>query len=83
MVNVSRHAIELGQGQPLYAVVGGYHLADNQPEKLSNSLHDLKKLEPKVLMPGHCTGYKFKSMLEHALPGSLVPSFVGTKYTLA
>lgn len=82
VINVCRHAIELGAGLPLYAVVGGFHLADNNPEKLANSLADLKSLQPKVLMPGHCTGYKFKFMIEQAMPGVLAPSFCGTTYTL-
>lgn len=83
IVNVCRHAIELGAGLPLYAVVGGFHLADNHPEKLANSLADLKSLQPKVLMPGHCTGYKFKFMIEQEMPAVLAPSFCGTTYTLA
>ncbi|KAF3763434.1 metallo-beta-lactamase superfamily protein [Cryphonectria parasitica EP155] len=89
IINVCRHAIELDRGDeggrgrnPLHAVVGGFHLADNQPEKLASSLEDLKALEPKVLMPGHCTGWKFKSMCEQAMPGVIVPSFCGTTYTL-
>ncbi|KAI3393608.1 hypothetical protein diail_3912 [Diaporthe ilicicola] len=82
VVNVSKHAVDLGQGLPLYAVVGGFHLADNVPEKLESSLADLKSLGPKVVMPGHCTGYKFKFLVEQAMPGVLAPSFCGTTYTL-
>lgn len=82
VINVSKHAIDLGQGLPLYAVVGGFHLSDNHPEKLENSLADLKSLEPKVLMPGHCTGYKFKFLIEQAMPSVLAPSFCGNTYTL-
>ncbi|KAJ9131030.1 7, 8-dihydropterin-6-methyl-4-(Beta-D-ribofuranosyl)-aminobenzene-5'-phosphate synthase [Pleurostoma richardsiae] len=82
VINASRHARELVNSAPLHAVVGGFHLADNKPEKLTRSLEDLVDLDPKVLMPGHCTGYRFKFMIEHALPNTLVPSFAGTKYTL-
>lgn len=84
VINACRHAVELGGGSvPLYGVVGGFHLADNQPEKLASSLEDLKGLQPKVLMPGHCTGWKFKYMCEQAMPAVLAPSFCGTTYTLA
>lgn len=84
VINVCRHALELGGGQvPLYGVVGGFHLADNRPDKLSASLADLKALGPQVLMPGHCTGWKFKFMLEQAMPAVLAPSFCGTTYTLS
>lgn len=91
VINVCRHAVELGGGgggggggevPPLYGVVGGFHLADNHPEKLARSLEDLKALAPKVLMPGHCTGWRFKFMCEQAMPAVLAPSFCGTTYTL-
>lgn len=89
VINVCRHAVELGGGGgdggevPLYGVVGGFHLADNHPEKLARSLEDLKALGPRVLMPGHCTGWRFKFMCEQAMPAVLAPSFCGTTYTLA
>lgn len=85
VINVCRHAVvDLGEGEePLHAVVGGFHLADNQPEKLAASLADLKVLAPRVLMPGHCTGWRFKIMCEEAMPSVLAPSFCGTTYTLA
>lgn len=85
VINVCRHAVELGGHHevPLYGVVGGFHLADNHPEKLARSLEDLKVLAPKVLMPGHCTGWRFKFMCEQAMPAVLAPSFCGTTYTLA
>lgn len=84
VINVCRHALELGGKQvSLYGVVGGFHLADNRPDKLAVSLADLKALEPKVLMPGHCTGWKFKFMVEQAMQAVLAPSFCGTTYTLS
>lgn len=83
IINVCRHALEIGDSLPLYGVVGGFHLSDNHPDKLANSLADLKDLNPAVLMPGHCTGWKFKFMIEQAMPAVLVPSFCGTTYTLS
>lgn len=85
VINVCRHAVdELGAGEvPLYGVVGGFHLADNHPEKLARSLADLQTLGPRVLMPGHCTGWRFKFMCEQAMPAVVAPSFCGTTYTLA
>lgn len=82
VVNVSKHAVELGGSAPLYAVVGGYHLADATPEKMQSSADDLKKLSPQVMIPGHCTGWRFKQLLEQQMPGSLVPCFVGARFTL-
>lgn len=84
VINVCRHAVDdLGGGEvPLYAVIGGFHLADNNPEKLARTLEDLTALKPSVLMPGHCTGWRFKAMCEAAMPAVVAPSFCGTTYTL-
>ncbi|KAJ5619854.1 hypothetical protein N7510_003838 [Penicillium lagena] len=82
VVNVARHAKELGNGAPLYSIVGGYHLADADPEKRKKSMDDLKALDPKLLMPGHCTGWKFKNLISQELGSRLVPIFAGTHYTL-
>ncbi|KAK6841292.1 hypothetical protein PG990_006697 [Apiospora arundinis] len=88
VVNVSRHAVRLGGGGngegkvPLYSVVGGYHLADASQEKMDKSMRDLKALKPEILMPGHCTGWRFKVRVESEMPGHMVPIFGGTKYEL-
>jgi 7,8-dihydropterin-6-yl-methyl-4-(beta-D-ribofuranosyl)aminobenzene 5'-phosphate synthase len=68
---------------PLYAVVGGYHLADADAEKLDASVEDMKRLGPKILMPGHCTGWRFKFRIQNEMPGSLVPLFGGIKYMVS
>lgn len=95
VVNACRHAVgEVGapvgaatEGadggeKKLHAVVGGFHMADNDPTKMKATVDDLKALSPTVILPGHCTGWRFKYDYEQAVPGSLVPCFVGTKYVL-
>ncbi|KAI1334859.1 hypothetical protein F5Y15DRAFT_420480 [Xylariaceae sp. FL0016] len=70
------------KGAPLYTVVGGYHLADASSEKLDKSLKDLRALKPEFLMPGHCTGWRFKVAIEKEMPGRMAPIFGGTTYQL-
>ncbi|KAI1780559.1 Metallo-hydrolase/oxidoreductase [Hypoxylon cercidicola] len=82
VVNIARHALDLGDGVPFYTLVGGYHLADGAPEKLEQSMRDLKALNPHILMPGHCTGWRFKVAIEKEMPGCMAPIFGGTKYEL-
>lgn len=84
VVNASRHAVELPPpGTPLYAVMGGYHLADAEPEKIADTVADLKALDPKMLLAGHCTGWRAKFEVERQMPGGrLVPSFVGSRFVL-
>lgn len=81
VVNASRHALELGGATPLFAVVGGYHLADAEPDQIQSSVQDLKKLGPDILLAGHCTGWRAKYAIEQAMPGQLAPCTVGTRFT--
>ncbi|KAF5252831.1 hypothetical protein FANTH_2155 [Fusarium anthophilum] len=81
LINIARHAKAIDDS-PIYAIVGGYHLADASPDKMDQSMKDLKDLEPVLLMPGHCTGWRFKGLIEKEMPGQMAPLFGGTKYTL-
>ena len=83
VVNASRHAVDLGNGSPLYAVMGGFHLADAESSQIQATAQDLKALDVKVLMTGHCTGWRAKYELQKVFPeGCLVPSFVGNRFVL-
>ena len=81
VINASKHAVELGGGSPLYAVVGGFHLADAEAPQLHETVQDFKALFPKLLLPGHCSGWRVKCKIEQEMPGCLAPLTVGTKFT--
>lgn len=81
VVNSSKHAIELGLGVPLFAVVGGFHLADAQPHIIEKTVQDLKELNIKVVLAGHCTGWRAKSEFHNQMPGYFAPCFVGSHFT--
>ncbi|KAJ6087228.1 hypothetical protein N7467_006142 [Penicillium canescens] len=80
VVNTSKHAVQLTGGTvPLHAVVGGFHLAMSEPDHIESTVTDLKKLDPAVLMPGHCSGWRAKFAIEKHVPGSMVPCTVGSR----
>jgi 7,8-dihydropterin-6-yl-methyl-4-(beta-D-ribofuranosyl)aminobenzene 5'-phosphate synthase len=83
VVNASTHAAELGAGTPLYAVMGGFHLADADAAQIEATARDLKGLGAKVLLAGHCTGWRAKFEIQRVFEaGALVPSFVGSRFVL-
>lgn len=82
VVNACKHAVNLLHGSiPLHAVVGGYHLATDDQQHVKRTVEDLKRLDPAVLLPGHCTGWRAKFAIENTMPGTLVPCTVGIKIT--
>ncbi|KAJ3963140.1 hypothetical protein N0V92_000122 [Colletotrichum tropicale] len=82
VVNSAKHAMDLGSGASLYAVIGGFHLADAQPDIIEQTASDLKESGVKVLLAGHCTGWRAKAELSKQMPGIYAPCFVGSKFVL-
>jgi 7,8-dihydropterin-6-yl-methyl-4-(beta-D-ribofuranosyl)aminobenzene 5'-phosphate synthase len=82
VVNTAIHARNLlGGSVPFHAVVGGFHLAASDEAQIESTIRDLKKLDPAVLLPGHCSGWRAKFAIEKHMPGTLVPCTVGVQIT--
>ncbi|KAH8805469.1 metallo-beta-lactamase superfamily protein [Xylogone sp. PMI_703] len=83
VVNVTKHALELdGNSTSLYAVVGGYHLVGFNEAFVGDTVKDLRSLNPRLMIPGHCSGWRVKNEIERLMPGKLAPSTVGTRFIL-
>ena len=42
----------------------------------------LKELNPALIVPAHCTGWKATQMIARELPEAFVPNSVGTRFML-
>jgi 7,8-dihydropterin-6-yl-methyl-4-(beta-D-ribofuranosyl)aminobenzene 5'-phosphate synthase len=83
VVNIARYARRLTGGQPLYALLGGYHLGGPLFEPLiPRVLDDLAALSPEVLVPAHCTGWRAQHAMSARFPGAYIPNAVGTTLLL-
>ncbi len=86
IVNVCLSARKHFPGAAVDLVLGGYHLAGKAMEtRIEATVHDLKaRIEPRLVAPGHCTGWRAKAALANAFaPGRYAPSVVGTMYRLS
>jgi 7,8-dihydropterin-6-yl-methyl-4-(beta-D-ribofuranosyl)aminobenzene 5'-phosphate synthase len=66
-------------------VLGGYHLSGKAMEtRIDATVRDLReRVRPRLVAPGHCTGWRAKAALAQAFaPSRYGPSAVGTLYTL-
>jgi len=83
-VNIVRHALRLTAVPRLHALLGGLHLngAFFAPS-IEPTVHALTELQPDLLVPGHCTGWRAQHALAAALPDSWVQSSSGTRYRLS
>ena len=83
VVNIARYAQRLAGGVPLYALLGGFHLGGPLFEPLiPRVLDDLAALDPGVLVPAHCTGWRAQHAMAARFPGVFVPNSVGSSFYL-
>ena len=68
----------------IHAVLGGFHLSGPFFEKIhDDTIEELKKIAPDVIMPMHCTGWKAIQRFSEAFPASFVLNSVGSKIILS
>jgi 7,8-dihydropterin-6-yl-methyl-4-(beta-D-ribofuranosyl)aminobenzene 5'-phosphate synthase len=85
VVNAALGAQGAFGGEPIDVILGGYHLAGEGMEpRIEPTVHDLaNRVRPRVVAPGHCTGWRAKAALAHTFaPGNYGPSVVGSLYAL-
>lgn len=81
-VNVLTHARELFPGVPLYAVIGGLHLAGPNESRIPETVRDLASFGLSHIVPAHCTGWRALSALVAAFGDSVViPAAVGKRFS--
>jgi 7,8-dihydropterin-6-yl-methyl-4-(beta-D-ribofuranosyl)aminobenzene 5'-phosphate synthase len=83
VVNIARYAQRLTGGQPLYALLGGFHLNGPLFEPLiPRVLDDLAAMGPGALVPAHCTGWRAQQAMSARFPDAFIPNTVGTSFHL-
>lgn len=85
IVNACLYAQRHIPGAPIDLLLGGFHLAGKATEaRIEPTIRDLREqVRPRIVAPGHCTGWRAKARLAAAFaPGAFAPSVVGSRYRL-
>jgi 7,8-dihydropterin-6-yl-methyl-4-(beta-D-ribofuranosyl)aminobenzene 5'-phosphate synthase len=83
IVNTVHHAQALTGIQPIHAVVGGFHLGPTFfHDRIHRVVDALVALEPTIIAPAHCTGYRAAYEVYRRRPAAFVQNTVGTRITL-
>jgi len=81
IINTIRHAQQMTGVAEVYAVIGGFHLAGRDCEpRISQTVEMLRKFNPKIVVPMHCTGWRGKYAIFEAMPQAFVWNSVGNLY---
>ena len=83
VINSVSYAQRITGGVNVYAVLGGFHLAGKDGEKrIGQTVEALKRFNPKLVAPSHCTGWRAMCAVAKALPDAFVWNSVGSFYQL-
>ena len=83
-VNIARHAMRLTGVDRLHAMFGGFHLGGPAFERIIEpTVAALTAMEPSVIVPAHCTGWKAQHRFAAAMPDAFIPNAVGSQYTIS
>jgi 7,8-dihydropterin-6-yl-methyl-4-(beta-D-ribofuranosyl)aminobenzene 5'-phosphate synthase len=82
IINVLRQVQKLVPGQPIDTVIGGAHLMFSSPERIENTLHELKEIGIRRLGCSHCTGFGPMVRLAQEFGDIFFPNNAGTSMTV-
>ena len=67
--------------QKVHAIVGGFHLGPAPADYLNQVVAEIKKLEPDVVIPMHCSGNNFITRVRQQMPDRLLVPTTGSRLT--
>jgi 7,8-dihydropterin-6-yl-methyl-4-(beta-D-ribofuranosyl)aminobenzene 5'-phosphate synthase len=83
IVNTVSYAQQITGKSRVYALIGGFHLAGKGYEnRIEPSIEELRKINPEIIAPSHCTGWKAMFAIAKAFPEAFVWNSVGNLYKL-
>ena len=79
IINTIRNAKQITGINQIHAVIGGFHLSGAAFEPIiPPTISALKELNPRYVMPGHCTGWVATHQIAREMPEAFIPNSVGT-----
>jgi 7,8-dihydropterin-6-yl-methyl-4-(beta-D-ribofuranosyl)aminobenzene 5'-phosphate synthase len=80
IINTIKRAREISGIDQVYAVLGGFHLARSNEKEIQQTISVFKELNPKILIPCHCTGFQAMCAIAQHLPDQFHHGVVGATY---
>jgi 7,8-dihydropterin-6-yl-methyl-4-(beta-D-ribofuranosyl)aminobenzene 5'-phosphate synthase len=81
IINTVSYAQQITGIKHVYAVMGGFHLAGKEFEsRIEQTVEELQRINPKLIAPSHCTGWRAMCAIAKTLPEAFVWNSVGNLY---
>jgi 7,8-dihydropterin-6-yl-methyl-4-(beta-D-ribofuranosyl)aminobenzene 5'-phosphate synthase len=81
VVNTVHAAIKVSGVSKVHAILGGFHLMPMSAEYAQQTARALADFDADCLIPMHCSGENFFDAARQAMPGRVVRTSTGTRYT--
>jgi 7,8-dihydropterin-6-yl-methyl-4-(beta-D-ribofuranosyl)aminobenzene 5'-phosphate synthase len=82
IINTARYAQQLTGVTRIHAIMGGLHLAGKDCEtRIKPTVEQLKQLDPTIVAPSHCTGWRGICTIAQEMPKAFVWNSVGNLYS--
>ncbi|MHA2232377.1 MAG: MBL fold metallo-hydrolase [Candidatus Hodarchaeales archaeon] len=83
IINTIRNAQSISGIKKVFAVIGGFHLSGTIFEPIIKpTTNELARVNPFMIVPGHCTGWKATHEIARQLPEAFVQNSVGTTFVI-
>jgi 7,8-dihydropterin-6-yl-methyl-4-(beta-D-ribofuranosyl)aminobenzene 5'-phosphate synthase len=83
IINTVTYAQRISGIRDVYAVMGGLHLAGKENEsRIQPTVKELERINPKLIVPMHCTGWRGIFSIAKALPDAFAWNSVGNLYKI-
>lgn len=83
IVNTVNYAKKISGIEKIYGVIGGFHLSGPAFEPIiDETIEEFKKMDLKMIVPMHCTGWKAIERFRQAFPSTFILNSVGSKFIL-
>lgn len=83
IINTVRYAKKITGVESVYAVIGGFHLSGQAFEPvIPRTIDELEAINPAIISPMHCTGWKATTKMAEVFPRQFVLSSVGATLAL-
>jgi len=81
IVNTALYAKQITAANDVFAIMGGFHLAGKEFEpRIVPTVKELKLLNPQLILPSHCTGWRGTYAIAQAMPDAFIWGSVGNLY---
>jgi len=82
VVNTVKQAQVASGIQKVHAIIGGLHLVPPlTTDYIRETVANLKAISPDYIIPGHCSGEAFYEIAKAEMPGKVIQSTVGARFT--